>query len=79
MPQISQITSIYIIKEKQVVFKVINFKTEYYDSHYRAYIITSTGTSTVLQAEKLVVPNPIHIRSFLRRKLFILPYHVKTT
>ena len=34
MPQISQIISIYVIKEKNVVFKVLNFKTEFYDSHY---------------------------------------------
>ena len=79
MPQISQIISIYVIKEKKVVFKTLDYKTKFYDSHYRAYIVTSTGTFTVLQAEKLIVPNPIHIRSFSRRKLFILPYHVKTT
>ena len=77
MPQVAQITSIYVIKEKNV-FKVLNFKTQYYDLHYRAYIVTPTDSSTFVQTEKIVVPNLIHIRSLFRRKLFILPYHVKT-
>ena len=79
MPQISQITSIYILKEKKIAFKVIDYKTEYYDSHYRTYIVTTTGTSALVHVEKLVMPNPIHIRSVSRKKVFILPYHIKIT
>lgn len=78
MPHISQITSIYVIREK-IVFKVLDFKTEYYDSHYRAYIITPTDTTVFVHIEQIIVPNPVHIRCLFRRKLFIMPYHIKTS
>ena len=67
----------FVIKEKKVVYKVLNYTTEYYDSHYRAYVITPTGTSTLVYFENIVMPYPIHIRSVFGRQLFILPYHVK--
>ena len=78
MPQISQITSIYVIQDKSIIFKVLNFRTDYYDSHYRAYIVTPTDTTVLVNAERICVPTPIHIRHSSRRKLFIMPYYIKT-
>ncbi len=78
LPQVGQVTSIFIVNHNTVVFEVTCFSSVYIE-HYRTYTLQAIHCEKMLTVHDLILPNPVHIRrvSVLSQcKSIILPHHV---
>ena len=74
LPNIGVILKVYFIDDK-MLFQVRIFNSEY-ESHYRAYTLQNSPAADVkyVYHSKLALQDPVHIRTFGHKKLFILPH-----
>ena len=60
-PQYGKLTNIYVVHER-ILFKVILLKTSFI-SHFHAFAVSPTSTSSLLLHTELLSPFPSHIHS----------------
>lgn len=79
LPQVGQITNLYVINSGTVLFRVIPFSCSWCP-HFRGYALHEepNGHDQLLYMSELVVHTPVHIRrpQALQTLFIILPHHV---
>ena len=78
LPQIGQISDIYLLDEKKLVFKAVNYTTTYHP-HFHAYTLTHSPSVSYFCYDKLILLKPVHIRqpqSLPHHKVTVMPYRI---
>lgn len=76
-PKAGQIKSIYVVNDKQVVFKITCYSSTY-SEHFRVYKLKCLQMECFVFLPNLVIPFPVHIHvtSSFPHQSVILPYDV---
>ena len=84
LPQIGQITTIYVLDGATVLFRIVPFSSSYLP-HFRGYSLHELplpNNKELFYMSDLVINTPIHIRrpqSLPHHDVVLLPYHLHCT
>jgi len=78
LPQVAEVSAIYVVNGARVVFKCRTYRTEYHNEHFRLYCIHPYQSDIYISSEDLLLPNPVFIRysHALDAKGFLAPFHI---
>lgn len=77
-PTFGRIKDIYLINEKDVVFRVAPFVVDDFLKHYNAFSLVNSipCIASLIMADSLTIPNPMHLHKLCHKNLVVLPHHV---